>query len=114
MRVVSSWVEVVVVGAWLVRAAVPCRRVEAGRWLEVEVEVGRLWRSAAVLDDVVGVLLRSMDFAAAKDQSNLYNTVVVEEVEAAWHVDDEVEAVGRLDGDNDDAVAVVGHVATAK
>ena len=38
MRVVSSWVVVVVVGAWLVRAAVPCRRVEAGRWLEVEVE----------------------------------------------------------------------------
>ena len=114
MRVVSSWVVVVVVGAWLVRAAVPCRRVEAGRWLEVEVEVGRLWRSAAVLDDVVGVLLRSMDFAAAKDQSNLYNTVVVEEVEAAWHVGGEVEAVGRLDGDNDDAVAVVGHVAAAK
>ena len=113
MRVVSSWVEVVVVGAWLVRAAVPCRRVEAGRWLEVEVG-GRLWRSAAVLDDVVGVLLRSMDAAAAKDQSNLYNTVVVEEVEAAWHVGDEVEAVGRLDGDNDDAAAVVGHVATAK
>ena len=113
MRVVSSWVVVVVVGAWLVRAAVPCRRVEAGRWLEAE-GGGRLWRSAAVLDDVVGVLLRSMDFAAAKDQSNLYNTVVVEEVEAAWHVGDEVEAVGRLDGDNDDAVAVVGHVATAK
>ena len=113
MRVVSSWVEVVVVGAWLVRAAVPCRRVEAGRWLEVEVEVGRLWRSAAVLDDVVGVVLRSMDFAAAKDQSNLYNTVVVE-VEAEWHEGGEVEAVGRLDGDNDDAAAVVGHVATAK
>ena len=112
MRVVSSWVEVVVVGAWLVRAAVPCRRVEAGRWLEVEVG-GRLWRSAAVLDDVVGVLLRSMYAAAAKDQSNLYNTVVVE-VEAEWHVDDEVEAVGRLDGDNDDAVAVAAHVATAK
>mgnify|MGYP001357338217 CR=1 FL=1 len=112
MRVVSSWVEVVVVGAWLVRAAVPCRRVEAGRWLEVEVEVGRLWRSAAVLD-VVGVALRSMYAAAAKDQSNLYNTVVVE-VEAEWHEGGEVEAVGRLDGDNDDAAAVVGHVATAK
>ena len=113
MRVVSSWVVVVVVGAWLVRAAVPCRRVEAGRWLEVEVEVGRLWRSAAVLDDVVGVVLRSMCAAAAKDQSNLYNTVVVE-VEAEWHVGGEVEAVGRLDGDNDDAVAVAAHVATAK
>ena len=106
--------EVVVVGAWLVRAAVPCRRVEAGRWLEVEVEVGRLWRSAAVLDDVVGVVLSSMYAAAAKDQSNLYNTVVVEEVEAEWHVGGEVEAVGRLDGDNDDAVAVAAHVATAK
>ena len=113
MRVVSSWVVVVVVGAWLVRAAVPCRRVEAGRWLEVEVEVGRLWRSAAVLDDVVGVVLRSMCAAAAKDQSNLYNTVVVE-VEAEWHVGGEVEAVGRLDGDNDDAVAVAAHVAAAK